>query len=695
VLIITLISNFSYSQTYVSGTITGIWTLENSPYIVTGDVLVGEYPGLTIEPGVTVKFDAGCKLTCSYDNVFKATGTADSMIVFTSNAESPVPGSWNTLEIKGTYSAQIAFCKIEYATQAITLKALLRGSCEDYDTKIKIEHCLLQNNQQYGIYGTASGLTGTCIPAWFSVLNPTIKSNEIAFNGAGGIYLSATGSSGDFGIVEALISGNSIHHNRGNAIHCTGTTEFEAVIYNNTIVANASAVSFENNVGAAKFKLLNNNIFNNTVGIQNLGDSLVMVENNNVWNNTTNYIGITPSGSNLAVNPLCVDTTNYDYHLQQGSALIDHGQLIDEYDPDASIPDVGAFPFLQNLPPKAQFTSDKTTGTEPLNIQFTDKSVGNISSYSWNFGDGTTSSLQNPSHTYVLSGSYSVSLTATGPYGSHTENKSNYITVNPGKPVAQFLPDYASGDKPMTVYFINKSTGTITDYLWEFGDGKTSTEQNPIHVYDSAGYFMVSLTVTGPGGSDNETKFGCIAVMEPKPVANFTASPVQGTVPLTVEFAHTSIGKVTGFTWNFGDGSMSTLPNVTHTYNATGSFTVSLYVNGPGGTDEEIKTGYIQVDPIPTRIEEITDTKEIFSILPNPATTHCIVSFNWDNTSDAKLGIYDNQGQLIREFPVKEFEDAHGNSVTLNLSDLKTGVYYVRASAKECVITRKLVIIGQ
>lgn len=163
--------------------------------------------------------------------------------------------------------------------------------------------------------------------------------------------------------------------------------------------------------------------------------------------------------------------------------------------------------------PVAQFTASATSGTAPLALNLINGSTGSITSYLWSFGDGTTSTLANPTHVYSSPGVYSVSLTASGPGGSHTSTQSNLITVTssaysppttstPG-PVAKFLADRSSGTPPLDVGFINTSTGWAASYKWTFGDGTTSTEMNPRHRYWTPGKYTVTLTVTSPTGLYN------------------------------------------------------------------------------------------------------------------------------------------------------------------------------------------------
>jgi PKD repeat protein len=249
--------------------------------------------------------------------------------------------------------------------------------------------------------------------------------------------------------------------------------------------------------------------------------------------------------------------------------------------------------------PVANYTAAPRSGNSPLLVQFTDASTGNITSWLWDFGDGSTSTGQNPAHTYQNAGSYTVSLTVTGSGGSDTKTMEDFIQVTPPPPVANFTAVPTSGSSPLLVQFTDTSTGEITSRLWNFGDGTSSTELNPSHTYKKADSYTISLTVTGPGGSNTKTMQDYIKVSPPPPppVANFTAAPRSGKSPLTVQFTGMSTGNITSRLWNYGDGSTSTVKSPSHTYQKPGSYTVSLTVTGPGGSNTKTNLDYIQVTP--------------------------------------------------------------------------------------------------
>jgi len=157
------------------------------------------------------------------------------------------------------------------------------------------------------------------------------------------------------------------------------------------------------------------------------------------------------------------------------------------------------------IPPIADFHASVTSPCVNEEIDFFDDSTGTYDSWRWDFGDGDTSNLQNPSHTYTIAGTYTVSLTVSNACGLDDETKDNYITVSEA-PVADFNATPTSGCAPLPVNFTDNSTGSPTSWSWDFGDGDTSNLQNPPHTYTSAGTYTVSLTVSNACGSDDETK---------------------------------------------------------------------------------------------------------------------------------------------------------------------------------------------
>jgi PKD repeat protein len=161
----------------------------------------------------------------------------------------------------------------------------------------------------------------------------------------------------------------------------------------------------------------------------------------------------------------------------------------------------------------ANFTANTTSGYLPLTVQFTDLSTGIPNSWSWNFGEGNTSTLQSPIYTYASTGAFTVSLTASNPNGSSIATKENYILVinqSVTPPVADFTANITEGDIPLTVQFTDTSTGNPDSWEWHFGDGVISVEQHPIYTYTVAGYYNVSLKAANDAGNNTITKVNFI-----------------------------------------------------------------------------------------------------------------------------------------------------------------------------------------
>ena len=265
-----------------------------------------------------------------------------------------------------------------------------------------------------------------------------------------------------------------------------------------------------------------------------------------------------------------------------------------------------ATPIAVNPPPVpvANFTIAPVRGQAPLTVRFGNRSVGKVDSWLWDFGDNSTSTEANPRHVYAQAGSYTVKLSATNLGGTGTKTSVTPIVVTlPPLPIVNFSIAPAGGDLPLTVHFANRTTGMVDSWAWNFGDGNTSTEKSPSHVYTQAGNYTVTLSATNQGGTGTKSSATPVGVTLPAPpLANFSVTPAAGTAPLIVRFVNLSKGKVDSWSWDFGDGTTGTEKSPTHVYSQLGDHTVTLRATNPGGTSAKTSVTPISVRAPPAPV---------------------------------------------------------------------------------------------
>jgi PKD repeat protein len=198
------------------------------------------------------------------------------------------------------------------------------------------------------------------------------------------------------------------------------------------------------------------------------------------------------------------------------------------------------------------------SGSGPLSVVFSNTTTGSVASWLWDFGDESKpSSAKSPTYTYRKDGSFVVTLSAIGPGGMTTKVASRPVVVRaPAKPIAKFSISRTSGTTPLAVAFTNATTGQVDSWTWDFGDGTTSAEKSPTHVYTALGEYTVKLIATGLGGSSPATAATPIKVSVPQ--ATFSVSRVSGLASLAVRFTNSTTGQVNSWAWDFGDGQTST-----------------------------------------------------------------------------------------------------------------------------------------
>jgi PKD repeat protein len=248
-----------------------------------------------------------------------------------------------------------------------------------------------------------------------------------------------------------------------------------------------------------------------------------------------------------------------------------------------------------NAAPNAAFTSSVTY----LDVAFTDASTdsdGTVVAWAWTFGDGGSSTLQSPSHSYATVDTFTVMLTVTDDDGA-TDSVTHTVTTTEAPNQAP-TAEFSSSVTYLDVAFSDLSAdtdGTVVAWAWTFGDGATSTLQSPSHSYATVDTFTVTLTVTDDDGATDSVSHTVTTTEVPNspPTAAFTYLPTDPETGESIAFTDGSTdtdGTIVSWAWTFGDGATSTLASPTHTYTTANTYTVTLTVTDDDGATDDYST---------------------------------------------------------------------------------------------------------
>jgi PKD repeat protein len=285
--------------------------------------------------------------------------------------------------------------------------------------------------------------------------------------------------------------------------------------------------------------------------------------------------------------------------------------------------------------PSAAFDINPSIGCAlPHTVFFTDNSASNgsnISNWDWDFGDTNTSTLQNPVHNYTVAGDFTVSLTVTNVDGSDSTTdvvKVSVPTADIGGPAFGYF-----GCGPLDVNFVDSSSSlnsTPSSWFWEFGDGGTSTLQNPSYTYQTPGIYTTSLTVTDANGCvDTDTIINHTQVIGPN--VSFTTNQISNQAPSDVDFTDTTIfgAPIVNWTWDFDDGNSSNIQNPSNTYTTQGEYNPTVTITDIDGCSRTADNGLLTV--VADQIITFNDpADQIYSIGG---------TFNAPATSDSGLAV--------------------------------------------------------
>jgi len=236
--------------------------------------------------------------------------------------------------------------------------------------------------------------------------------------------------------------------------------------------------------------------------------------------------------------------------------------------------------------PIAGFTRTPGSGTVPLSVQFTDTSTGGpFVNWTWNFNDGTSATVPNASHLFQTAGHIPVTLTVCNATDPCSTTTAQFVDVSP---LAQFTATPTSGYAPLSVQFTDTSLGAPDVWLWNFGDGNTSTSRSPQHTFFRSGIYTVNLTSTKDSLS-NQSANMTITV---NPKADFTIIPSTGfasTTSFQFNASATTGGPTLSYVWGFEEWNQSWSTSAAvfnKTFDTANTYTIRLTVNGNGGTSD-------------------------------------------------------------------------------------------------------------
>jgi PKD repeat protein len=306
--------------------------------------------------------------------------------------------------------------------------------------------------------------------------------------------------------------------------------------------------------------------------------------------------------------------------------------------PGTVIPNTASIYFDFNAPVVTNTTETRicdflNAGFSPVisgaTAQFTDQSAGTVQGWLWDFGDGATSTLQHPAHTYAADGNYQACLITTGVCRSDTACFP--ISICATAPTTQFSPAVTG----LSATFSNTSLAAVA-YSWDFGDGGTSTLPNPSHTYAANGTYTVCLITTSNCGI-NDTACSSLTVCVAPTAGMSYVSGGTGNLSFSDGSMHAS-----AWAWDFGDGTTSTQQNPTHQYAADGNYTVCLIVQS--GCDADTVCSSVSICGIPV-VTNFTATSALLTATFTDASTNS-QTYAWDFGDGSPIGTTANPSHV-------------------------------------------------
>ena len=315
--------------------------------------------------------------------------------------------------------------------------------------------------------------------------------------------------------------------------------------------------------------------------------------------------------------------------------------------------------YIINNPDFADFIGTPLTICEGESVTFTDASTNSPADWSWDFGDGNSSTAQNPSHPYTTAGTYTVSLTVINAEGlTDTEIKTGYITVNP-------LPEVNVSASSEEICEGNPTVITATgadSYIWT---PETNLDATTGAVVNATPTSDITYTVTGTTTAGCSASNNISITVNHTPIVGFT---IDASGEPIINFTNTTTG-ADSYSWDLGDETTETTTDVSHEYTTNNTFTVTLSATNTCGTETSQQNVTI------TGIGIVSFNKESIKIFPNPAETILHVSLPIEN---AKIQLVNLDGKIL-----KTKNSNHSETIDINMEDIPTGIYNLIITTKK------------
>ncbi len=333
---------------------------------------------------------------------------------------------------------------------------------------------------------------------------------------------------------------------------------------------------------------------------------------------------------------------------------------------------------------QAYYASALVPGTTQFN--FTNQSQGNATIFNWSFGDGSTSNLQNPSHTYNGAGNYMVCLTIIDSLAGCTDTYCDSLSVGGG-----FLCDatFSFQNSPAATVFIANNQSNVT-YSWDFGDGTTASTPVYTHIYANPGTYNVCLTVSTANGMTCTSCQTVTITTGSGCSSNFAIYP-----DTTLQHTYIAYNLATGvgplsYVWTWGDGTSSNVAYPSHTYAAAGTYTICLTITDATGCTNTTcyQFALLRLSSTPVTINVVQGTTGVaeinviqsLMIAPNPANEYTNVNFNITKDSEVQYSVKNLAGQTVYSSSSAIYS-VGSHKIELNVSEYPAGLYFLEMTA--------------